>query len=130
MASCRSDRAQAPRPEAKPVRELIVTAHAYNSVPEQTDARPRETASGEILRPGMRAIAVSADLLAMGLDYGSRVSIESLEGEYVVLDRMGDGHRRSIDVYMGDDRAAAERFGKRKLRLRWLPDRTAKSEER
>lgn len=122
IASCRSTREPAPQPATANVRELLVTAHAYNSVPEQTDARPRETASGAHLRPGMRAIAVSEDLLSMGLDYGTRVSIESLDGEWVVLDRMGDGHQRSIDVYMGGDREAAERFGKRRVRLRWQPE--------
>lgn len=100
-------------------RELEVTAHAYNSLPAQTDGDPALTASGERLRPGLRAIAVSEDLLAMGLAYGTRVSIDGLEGEWVVLDRMASHHRRAIDVYLGEDEAAARRFGKRRLTIRW-----------
>ena len=100
-------------------RELLVTAHAYNSVPEQTDAQPTLTASGDRLKPGMRAIAVSEDLLEMGLGYGTEVSIDGLGDGWVVLDRMGAGKRRSIDVYLGNDEAAARRFGKRKVRISW-----------
>jgi 3D (Asp-Asp-Asp) domain-containing protein len=29
--------------------------------------------------------------------------------------------RQRIDVYMGDDRTAAERFGERRVRIRWRP---------
>lgn len=109
------------RPEAPPsaTREMLVTAHAYNSVRSQTDAQPTLTASGERLKPGMRAIAVSEDLLAMGLGYGTQVSIDGLGDGWVVRDRMASRKRRSIDVYLGNDEAAARRFGKRKLRISW-----------
>jgi 3D (Asp-Asp-Asp) domain-containing protein len=111
----------APPPETAGARELEVTARAYNSLPEQTDGDPARTASGAQLRPGMRAIAVSEDLLAMGLGYGTRVIIEGLSGEWVVLDRMGSRHRRAIDVYLGEDRESAVRFGERRVRIRWSP---------
>jgi 3D (Asp-Asp-Asp) domain-containing protein len=114
----------APRPAAPPpprVHEMHVTATAYNSVPEQTDGHPALTASGERLRPGMRAIAVSPDLEHAGLDFGTRVEIEGLAGEWVVLDRMPPRWRRKIDVYLGTDEAAARDFGERRLRIRWRP---------
>lgn len=95
-----------------------MTAHAYTSRVEETDSQPTLAASGERLRPGMRAIAVSPDLLAMGIDYGTRVELEGL-GEWIVLDRMGDAHRRAVDLYMGEDRDAALAFGKRRVKLRW-----------
>ncbi len=111
-----------PAPPAPPTgawRELRVTATAYNSHADQTDAQPALSASGERLRPGMRAIAVSPDLAAAGLDFGTRVEIEGLAGEWIVLDRMPAKWRRKIDVYMGDDEAAARHFGERELRIRW-----------
>jgi len=48
-------------------RSLKVTATAYNSLPGQTQGDPRLTAWGETLKPGMQAIAVSRDLIRMGL---------------------------------------------------------------
>jgi 3D (Asp-Asp-Asp) domain-containing protein len=120
LAACASRRpVAAPQPPPPPAaRELDVTAHAYTSSVAETDAQPTLAASGERLRPGMRALAVSPDLLAMGIDYGTRVSVNGL-GEWIVLDRMGDEHRRAIDLYMGEDRDAARRFGKRRVRIRW-----------
>lgn len=115
---CASRRPPAPTPSHRGVQELVVTAHAYTSSVAETDATPTLSASGTELRPGMRAIAVSQDLLAMGLAYGTKVEVEDL-GEWVVLDRMGDAHRRSIDLYLGDDRVAALTFGKRRVRIRW-----------
>lgn len=106
-------------PPSSAAREMLVTAHAYNSLAEQTDAQPTLTASGDRLQPGMRAIAVSEDLLAMGIGYGTEVSIDGLGDGWVVRDRMGAGKRRSIDVYLGNDEAAARRFGKRKVRISW-----------
>ena len=99
-------------------RELQVTATAFNSVVGQTDAQPTLTASGEHLRPGLRALAVSADLERAGLGFGTRVEIDGY-GEWVVLDRMAPRWRRRIDLYMGIDEAAAERFGKRQVQIRW-----------
>jgi len=110
----------APPPDAR--RELRVTATAFNSHRDQTDGQPTLTASGAELRPGMRAIAVSPDLAEAGLAFGTRVEIEGLDGEYVVLDRMPARWRRKIDVYMGDDEAAALRFGRRSLTIRWRQD--------
>jgi 3D (Asp-Asp-Asp) domain-containing protein len=97
---------------------MHVTATAYNSVPHQTDGQPALTASGERLRPGMRAIAVSPDLAEAGLSFGTRVEIEGLAGEW---DRMPPRWRRKIDVYLGSDEAAAREFGERRVRIRWRP---------
>jgi 3D (Asp-Asp-Asp) domain-containing protein len=112
----------APPPAPPPLaRELEVTASAYNSVAEQTDGHPAVTASGERLRPGMRALAVSDDLFESGLDFGTRVEIDGLPGEWIVMDRMHSRWRRKIDVYMGHDEAAALAFGEKKVRIRWRP---------
>lgn len=119
VAACASVSPPAPgRGDARP-RELEVTATAYNSVPSQTQGEPTLTAWGDRLRPGMKAIAVSRDLIAMGLDHGVEVEIEGLPGVWVVRDKMAKRWRRKIDLYMGNDVEAARQWGKRTLIIRW-----------
>jgi 3D (Asp-Asp-Asp) domain-containing protein len=67
----------------------------------------------------MRAIAVSHDLIGLGLGRGAKVRIDGLPGEYVVLDKMASRWQRKIDLYMGMDREAAIAWGIRKVRIRW-----------
>lgn len=102
-------------------RPLEVTATAYNSVGSQTGDTPTLAAWGDQLQPGMKAVAVSRDLEALGMTRGARVRIEGLAGEYLVLDRMGGRWKRRIDVYMGNDVEAARRFGRRQVRITWAP---------
>ena len=99
---------------------MVVDATAFNSIAAQTDAQPHLTASGERLRPGLRALAVSADLEKLGLSFGTRVEIDGY-GEWVVLDRMAARWRRKIDLYLGNDEAAAKEFGRRSVTIRWGP---------
>jgi 3D (Asp-Asp-Asp) domain-containing protein len=99
---------------------LKVTATAYNSLPAQTDSTPDIAAWGDRLRPGMKAIAVSRDLLNQyGLSRGDKVRIKGLEGEYVVLDKMNKRWRKKIDIYMGKDRRAAKHWGRRNVTIEW-----------
>jgi 3D (Asp-Asp-Asp) domain-containing protein len=107
---------------------LVVTATAYNSLPGQGSGDPSLAAWGDRLEPGMRAIAVSRDLLALGLGHRTRVRIEGLRGEYEVLDKLAARWQRRIDIYMGNDREAALRWGKRKVRITWSPDRAGSGE--
>ena len=100
-------------------RSLVVTATAYNSFPEQTDDQPNLTAWGDSLIPGMQAIAVSRDLIPLGLDHHTSVSIEGLFGEFLVLDKMNKRWEKRIDIYMGDDLEAAQAWGKRQVEIRW-----------
>jgi 3D (Asp-Asp-Asp) domain-containing protein len=102
-------------------RSLVVTATAYNSLPGQTDGNPSLGAWGDRLRPGMRVIAVSSDLVAMGLTRGAKARIEGLPGEYTVLDRMAKRWRKRIDIYMGVDVRAARHWGRRQVRIHWTP---------
>jgi 3D (Asp-Asp-Asp) domain-containing protein len=85
LHGCAAMRREGP---SKKERELTVTAYAYNSTRAQTDGRPRETASGHDLEPGMKVIAVSRDLEEKGLTLGTKVHIEGLPGTWTVLDRM------------------------------------------
>lgn len=98
---------------------LEVTATAYNSVPEQTQGDPRTTAWGDTLTPGMKAIAVSRDLLERGLTQGVEVQIQGLPGTYVVMDKLHKRWRQRIDIYMGEDVEAAKQWGKQKVTIRW-----------
>lgn len=98
---------------------LTVTATAYNSVHGQTSGDPNVGAWGDRLRPGMKAIAVSRDLLDRGLTRGTKVRIEGLPGEYEVLDKMAARWKAKIDIYMGDDVKAARRWGTQKVRISW-----------
>lgn len=98
--------------------QLLVRATAYNSTPEQTQGDPRLTASGVRLEPGMRVIAVSPDLAERGLAFGTKVRIEGMPGTWEVVDRMPRGPQR-IDLYFGDDEAAARKFGRKRVRIRW-----------
>jgi 3D (Asp-Asp-Asp) domain-containing protein len=99
---------------------MQVDATAFNSLAGQTDAQPHLTASGERLGPGLRALAVSADLEEVGLTFGTRVEIDGY-GEWVVLDRMAPRWRRTIDLYLGNDESAAKEFGRRSVTIRWSP---------
>ena len=99
-----------------------VTATAYNSLPGQTDSRPNEAAWGDTLEPGMKAIAVSSDLLAMGLTRNTRVKIKGLPGTYRVLDRMPSRWSNKIDIYMGTDRQKALQWGRRNVEISWYSD--------
>jgi 3D (Asp-Asp-Asp) domain-containing protein len=100
-------------------REVAVLATAYNSSASQTEGDPYVTASGARLAPGMRAIAISRDLFDLGLAYGQTVTIEGLDGGFVVLDTTARRWKRRIDIYMGDDVRAARRWGRREVVIRW-----------
>ncbi len=102
-------------------RTLEVTATAYNSLPGQTHGDPTLTAWGDRLEPGMKSIAVSRDLIELGLGHGVEVEIGGLPGVYTVRDKMARRWRRKIDIYMGEDVEAARRWGRRQVEIRWSP---------
>ncbi len=110
-----------PSPAPSVTRVLVVKASAYNSRHGQTDASPSIAAWGDRLRPGMKVIAVSRDLLALGLRRGQRVQIDGFEGEFIVLDRMPSRWHQKIDIYMGNDVRAAREWGVREVEIRWQP---------
>ena len=98
---------------------LKVTATAYNSLTGQTQGDPNLTAWGDRLEPGMKAIAVSRDLLAMGLTRGVQISIEGLPGTYVIMDKLHARWKLRIDIYMGTDINAARQWGRREVTISW-----------
>jgi len=102
---------------------LLVTATAFNSLPKQGQGNPNVGAWGDSITPGVNAVAVSADLVSLGLTRGTKVRIEGLRNEYVVLDRMPAKWKKRIDIYMGIDVKAARAWGKREVNIYWaVPD--------
>lgn len=98
---------------------LVVAATAYTTAPDETQsAAPGITAWGDKLKPGMKAIAVSHDLIAMGLRHGTRVRIKGLKGTYVVRDKMNARWERKIDIFMPSKKKAM-RWGRRKVTITW-----------
>ncbi len=99
---------------------LRVTATAYTSHGSQTDRTPFLAAWNNHIRPGMKIIAVSRDLLyRYGLRNGSRVRIAGLPGTYRVRDKMNKRFKKRIDIYMGLNRRRALRWGRRSVILYW-----------
>lgn len=100
-------------------KSMEVTVSAYNSVSWQTDSLHNLAAWGDTLKPGMKTVAVSADLLEKGLTYNTPVKIEGLDGVYLVKDKMHPRWRNKIDVYMGKDVKRAREWGRKKLSIRF-----------
>jgi 3D (Asp-Asp-Asp) domain-containing protein len=101
-------------------KSLRVTATAYTSHANQTDSTPNIAAWGDRLSPGMKAIAVSRDLLKVhGLKHGQKVRIKGLKGEYAVLDKMNKRWTKKIDIYMGMNKRKAFKWGRRKVEILW-----------
>ena len=104
---------------AEEERTLTVVATAYNSTRAQTDAHPNRGAWGDRIEPGMKIIAVSPDLVRKGLERGTKVRIDQLEGEWIVMDRTPSRLRNHIDIYMGVDVAAARQWGRKRVQITW-----------
>ncbi len=98
---------------------LKVTATAYNSLKNQTDSDPHITAYGDSLKPGMKYIAVSNDLIKKGLRHDTPIKIKGLEGIYFVKDRMHPRWKNHIDIYMGIDVKAAKNWGRKRILIEY-----------
>lgn len=103
---------------------ICVTATAYNSLGYQTKGNPKLTAWGDTLRPGMNAIAVSRDLLELGLDHNSKIKIEGFDSTFYIKDKMHYRWRNRIDIYMGEDVEKARKFGRKKLNISYVFNKT------
>ncbi|WP_201244696.1 3D domain-containing protein [Halochromatium salexigens] len=98
---------------------LEVKATAYTSRPSETSGDPYLAAWNNRLTPGEKSIAVSRDLLELGLTNGAKVEIEGLPGVYTVRDKMNKRWTRRIDIYMGNDLERAREWGRREVVLHW-----------
>ncbi|MDX1803957.1 MAG: hypothetical protein R3292_07725 [Alcanivorax sp.] len=101
---------------------MTVTATAYNSLHGQGAGKDHALAAwGDRLAPGMRAIAVSRDLINKGLTHNRPVRIEGLPGVWLVKDKMNRRWKKKIDIYMGEDRQAARNWGRRQVIIHFDP---------
>ena len=96
---------------------IQVTATAYNSLAYQTNSNPQITAFGDSLKPGLKYIAVSRDLLKLGLKHNTPVKIEGFDSIYLVKDKMNRRWKNRIDIYMGVDVKAARKWGKKEVSI-------------
>lgn len=104
--------------EAEKWDTLKVVATAYNSVEAQTKkGNPSLAAWGDTLKPGMKAIAVSRDLIDSGLTHNTEVKIEGFEGTYLVKDKMNKRWTNKIDIYMGLNEEKARNWGKQQVNI-------------
>ena len=67
----------------------------------------------------MKVIAVSPDLIDLGLTHKTKVKIDGLPGRYTVLDKTNSRFSKRIDIYMGTDVEAAKEWGVKKVTIRW-----------
>lgn len=103
---------------------LKVTATAYNSVPYQTSyEHPAITAWGDSIKPGVKWIAVSRDLLKKGLVYNTMVKIDTFDGIYLVKDKMHSRWKNRIDIYMGENINEAKQWGRRKIEIMYAVEK-------
>jgi 3D (Asp-Asp-Asp) domain-containing protein len=100
-------------------KSIEVTASAYNSVENQTSNQPNLGAWGDTLKPGMKCIAVSRDLLSIGIDHNTKVKITGLKGIYLVKDKMNQRWTNKIDIYMGDNIKEAREWGSKKVTIQY-----------
>lgn len=120
VSACQaSESSKTPDSAVKDYVSLKVTATAYTSSAAETNDQPNLGAWGDRLQPGMKAVAVSRDLLDQGLSHGSTIKIDGLPGEYRVLDKMHRRWEKKIDIYMGNNVEQALEWGKQTVVIRW-----------
>lgn len=98
---------------------LDVMATAYNFVPSQTQGDPFIAAWGDSLDVNTPSIAVSKNLIALGLKRNTPVKIEGFEEVFLVRDKMNSRFINRIDIYMGDDVAKAKEWGAKELTIHY-----------
>ena len=98
---------------------LEVTATAYNSVPSQTQGNPVIAAWGDSLDTKTPSIAVSRNLIALGLKHNTPVKIEGFDSIFLIRDKMHRRWRNRIDIYMGMDVEKAKAWGRKKLTIQY-----------
>tara|TARA_R110000796_G_scaffold88850_6_gene192006 strand:- start:78484 stop:78927 length:444 start_codon:yes stop_codon:yes gene_type:complete len=97
---------------------LKVTVTAYNSLPSQTTFYNSNIGAwGDTLKPGMKVVAVSRDLMRKGLVYNTMVRIDTFPDTFLVKDKMHFRHRNKIDIYMGNNKNEALEWGRKKLTI-------------
>ncbi|MBF0481627.1 MAG: hypothetical protein HQK81_09675 [Desulfovibrionaceae bacterium] len=114
----------------KPLACNVLDVQAFSYVAKRPKhkkkAAPASAATGawgDVLDKNLKCIAVSPDLLGHGLTRNTKVKIQGLEGDYLVLDTMSERWTKSIDIYQGADLGAALQWGSRGVRISWEQNR-------
>lgn len=115
---------QACRSEEKYIwKSIDVKVSAYNSVVNQTNDQPFIGAWGDSLSNRQKSIAVSRDLIALGLKQNTKVMIEGLPGVYLVRDKMAERWTKRIDIYMGLNVEKAKKWGVKDLSIAYAVEK-------
>lgn len=67
----------------------------------------------------MKCIAVSRDLLTIGINHNTKVKINGLDGIYLVKDKMNKRWKNKIDIYMGENIKEAKEWGTKKVTMQY-----------
>jgi 3D (Asp-Asp-Asp) domain-containing protein len=67
----------------------------------------------------MKAIAISRDLIKLGITRNTPFKIEGFSGYYLVKDKLNARFSNKIDLYMGTDIEKARAFGVRQLSVQY-----------
>lgn len=98
-------------------KEMEVMVTAYNSLAWQTEGNPVIAAWGDTLKNDLPSVAVSRDLIKIGLKRDTPVLIEGFTDTFLVKDKMNARFKRHIDIYMGDDLFKAREWGRCKMKI-------------
>jgi len=97
---------------------MQVTSTAYNSTEAQTKKGNIGLAAwGDTLKPGMRALAISRDLIDSGLVHNTEVYIDGFDEPFFVKDKMNKRWTNKVDIYMGLDIDSARSWGKQQIEI-------------
>ncbi len=108
---------------------MEVMATAYNALPAQTQGDPEVGAWGDKLDVNIPSIAVSRDLIELGLVHNTKVRIDGFSGYYLVRDKLNKRFTKQIDIFMGLERDAANEFGKKMVSIHWTAAPTKRLKE-
>lgn len=100
-------------------KRIVVTATAYNSVPSQTQGNPVIAAWGDSLKSEIPSIAVSRNLIRLGLKHNTPIKIEGFESFFLVRDKMHHRWHNRIDIHMGTDVQKAKTWGRKKVTIHY-----------
>ncbi|GAB3327373.1 hypothetical protein GCM10027429_01110 [Marivirga atlantica] len=117
LVACGPKSDQAPEPVVV-YDTMQVTSTAYNSTEAQTKKGNIGLAAwGDTLKPGMRALAISRDLIDSGLVHNTEVYIDGFDEPFFVKDKMNKRWTNKVDIYMGLDIDSARSWGKQQIEI-------------
>ena len=118
LSSCQKVK-KIPKQDPYAWKSIKVTVTAYNSVRSQTQGNPVIAAWGDSLKLEVPSIAVSRDLIALGLKHNTPVKIEGFDDVFLVRDKMHRRWRNRIDIYMGENIKEAKTWGRKKRIIKY-----------